>query len=158
MLHGLLLVLLATPGCIKSGGEATSVEVNIVEKQKIVKQAPILPTSPKPLIPGRGAGKAGKAQQVDMTQYANQVKAAVDPIWLEKVSEVGLQNYPNLTTEVLLFPDKYGTIINVRVVKSSGNGVFDSACLIAIREVHQLPKPPEVLVKEGILYEFSTGQ
>lgn len=153
---GILLSLCYTPVSVNTSG-GDRVEVKIVEKTKKLDQAPILPTSRKPLIPGPGAGKAEKHEQVDLTDYANQLKAAVDPVWYSHVHGLEGKLSQRLTTIVLLFPDMYGKVVSIRIVKSSGNKSLDALAIQTFREVGQLPKPPESLVKEGIEWEFTIG-
>ena len=153
---GVLLALLYTMPVPMSTGE--KIEVNIRESSKQHFQAPILPSGRKSLIRGEGAGTHKKTPEVDMTEYANQLKAVVDPVWVGKIRPLNLPSNVFLLTEVLLFPDKYGNIIKVKVIKSSGSRDFDKLALDALREVKQIPKPPESLVKEGIIWSFSSGE
>jgi TonB family protein len=140
----------------KAGGE--KIEVNIREVPKFHLQAPILPQHDKYAKHGPGPGARGKEQKVDMTEYGNQLKAVVDPVWLSKVQPLNLPTKLFLATEVLLFPDTYGNIISMKILTPSGSKDFDQLALEALREVKQIPKPPESLVKEGIRWEFSVGE
>lgn len=153
---GILLGLCYTPVSVNTSG-GDKVEVKIVEKTKKLDQAPILPTSRKPLIPGPGAGKSEKHEEVDMTDYANQLKAAVDPVWVAKIEPFRSNLSRTYQIIVLLFPDIHGKVVSIRIVKSSGNRSLDALAIQTFREVGQLPKPPESLVKEGIEWEFTIG-
>lgn len=153
---GLLLALCFSPAVNTSGGEER-LEIKLRESRKIVQQAPILPTLAKPLILGRGGGKVYKEQKVDMTQYANQLKAAVDPVWYSHVHGLESHLLKKYTTIVLLFPDKHGNIKSMKIVKGSGDEMLDTLAIQTFREVGQIPIPPESLIKEGIEWEFTIG-
>lgn len=150
------LALVYTTPVNTSGGE--TIEVNIQSRPKFKLQAPILPTPRKYAKHGEGVGAKGKSQKIDLSNYANQVKAVVDPVWVSKVEPLHLPQNVFLLTEVLLFPDKYGSIVSVKITKSSGSRDFDRLAIQALNEVKRIPKPPESLIKEGIIWEFSTGE
>lgn len=152
----LMLALVYTVPVNISSGE--KIEVNIVETPKFHRQPPILNYSRKYAEPGDGPSSSKKVEKIDMTDYANQLKALVDPIWYAKIKRYHLPPTVFLSTEVLIFPDKYGMIISVKVIKSSGSWDFDQLAVQALREVKQIPKPPDSLVKEGIEWEFSNGE
>lgn len=164
-LHAILLLALyyyapGTASASKAGG-AEKIEVTVKEKREALKfkpQAPILPKRSKRIEHGPGEGSKGNDQKVDLTDYGNQLKAVVDPVWIAKIAPLNLPATLFLLTEVLLFPDRYGNIISVKVIKSSGSRDFDQLALDALREVRQIPQPPESLVKEGIIWEFSNGE
>lgn len=156
-LHAMVILAIVYTSPAKSGG-ADKIEVNIVQKQKSRPAAPILSTSRKYAKHGPGEGAKGKDEKIDLTEYANQLKAIVDPIWVSKLKNFRSTKNTFLATEVLIFPDKYGNIVSVRVVKSSGSPAFDKLALDAVREARQIPKPSDLLVKEGIIWEFSTGE
>lgn len=142
-----------------SGGE--KIEVNIVEGSKSPKmrdQKVFHSVSRKYAKHGPGEGTPEKGEKIDLTDYANQLKTLVDPVWYGKIEPLHLPKTLFLTTEVLLFPDKYGSIVSVKVVKSSGSRDFDQLAIDALREVNKLPKPSDSLVKEGIIWEFSTDE
>ena len=155
----ILLSLCLSPDPTTTQGRE-NIEVNIRNSFKKVEQPPILQKSqtlPKYAKLGQGPSKQEKEQQIDMSQYANQLKAVVDPVWYSHVH--GLEDRLNrkLTTIVLLFPDKHGNIKSIRIVKGSGSSDLDALAIQTFREVGTIPNPPDSLVKEGIEWEFSIG-
>ncbi len=153
---GLLLALTLTPAVNTSQGKE-NISFNIRHTFKPHEQKPILSTSPKLLIPGKGAGKPHQPEKVDMSDYANRLKAAVDPIWYNHVHLLEAHLLKKYTTIVLLFPDKHGNIVHIKVVKGSGDSTLDALAIQTFREVGQIPIPPESLIKEGIEWEFTIG-
>ncbi len=151
-LHAIILAgLLFSPVSLNTSAK---IEVNIVENHKKQESPPLLPTSPKSLIPSREGGKVTKHQEIDMSEYANQLKAIVDPIWYRNIHEFINKPHKRFITIVLLFLDNSGSIKSVRVVKRSGNSSFDNLAIQTFRESGQLPIPPELLIKEGIEWTF----
>ncbi len=85
-----------------------------------------------------------------MTDYANQVKAVVDPVWLSHIQP--LQAHLNKTYEIiiLLSVDKRGNVYRSKIIKSSGDTFYDELAIQTFREANQFPIPPESVVKDGI--------
>lgn len=158
LIHAILLLgLCLSPDVLTSGGGA-KIEVNIVERQLPDQKPADSPTLAKPLIPGHGVKSQQKAPKFEIIDYGDKLKTIVDPVFIRKITDAGLQNSPNLTTIVLLFLDKDGILISMKVTSSSGNSNFDNAAVSSIKEIRQFPIPPESLIKDGITWEFSTGQ
>jgi TonB family protein len=149
----ILLGLCYTPGCIKS--EATEVNTSGAVKTEVTfiqkaESAPILHTLGKPLIRGQNVGLAQKVQKVDMSDYANQLKATVDPIWIGKIGPYQSKLSQTYEIIVLLLIDKYGRVSNMKIKKSSGVPKLDELALSVFRDIGAIPNPPESVVKEGV--------
>lgn len=153
-----LSLLYCTP--ISTSKEAP-VEVSIITKSTksnvLYQNDTILPTQAKPLIRGHGAGNNTKLKPVDLKNYADKVKSVVDPIFYAMYQEQSGTFSKVYTTEVLLFPDKYGRILSMKVITRSGNPKFDSLALAALRDAGSIPAPPDQLIKEGIIWTFCNG-
>jgi TonB family protein len=156
-IHAIIIMgLISVPVVNTSSND--KLEVNIVEKSKFHPQPPLLSYSRKSLKVGNGEPAGKKVEKIDLTDYANQLKALVDPIWYSKIMQYHLPPTLFLSTIVLIYPDKYGMILSVKILKSSGNRGFDQLALDALHEVKQIPKPSDLLVKEGIEWDFSNGK
>ncbi len=159
-----LMHLTATLVLISAAPEVNTlskIEVNIVEPPKIQKMAPPAQSPPKPLKSGRPGSDApilpGEGKKT-LETYAEELKAIVDPVWYVKLRPILHTMDRVYTTNVLLFPDKYGNIVSVKVVGSSGRRDLDQIALDTFRSIGKIPKPPEALVKEGILWDFSVSE
>lgn len=152
-----------------TNGEAGKIEIQVLERTPPRKSI-ILPPSPaKSLIPGRPKKEVDKKDKgelkpsqgalggppVKLEDYADHLKAAVDPVWYAKMRPLMSSIHKVYTTNVLLFPDTYGNIVSVKVIGSSGRRDLDQAALDTFRKIGRLPKPPELLVKEGIIWDFT---
>jgi TonB C terminal len=158
--HAAILLGLCLSPEFQVARQVDRIEVNIVETPKSREQAPILQKSPTPDKPLKSLGskyQSPKPLKIDLTSYANRLKAVVDPVWYGHVH--GLENRlpRKLTTIVLLFPDKHGNVVSIRVIKPSGSSDLDQLAIQSFREVGQIPIPPDSLIKEGIEWEFSIG-
>lgn len=158
----ILLSLFSSPAKGKvNTSEGSKVQV---EFRQNLKSAPVSATPGKLLNSlesknhDKNAGKkaklgGAKLTQADMTEYANQVKALVDPEWVQEI-QVYLQNHNVLfTTEVLILFDTYGKITSVKIVKSSGSYTIDHIALNTLKTVNTFPKPPIGL--NNIIWSFS---
>lgn len=148
---------------------AGPIEVKLIQKDGKVLFPPTSSKYAKPRSPGikdkKGpkSGKSGKvnapkaSDSVNLSNYANQLKVVVDPVWYRNIAPYLGKTGKNYFTEVLIFLDKSGNIRSVKILKSSGYTEVDQVALDTFRELATLPKPPEVLVKEGIIWTFSTN-
>lgn len=150
----ILLGLCFSPDSLITSG-TTKVEVNIIQKTKKQETAPLLHTPSKLLNTGTGTGGRKIEAKIDMTDYANQLKAVVDPVWVRKIAPYRNKFNRSYTTIVLIFPDRSGRIVLSRVIQSSGLPGLDNMALQTFREIGSIPIPPEALVKEGIIWEFT---
>lgn len=164
-LAAILLLLCATPDSLNTTELGGPIEVKIIESKKSVY---LSPTPAKPLIPRRGVISEDKKQLGDsggevlvpsltLQDYADQLKAIVDPIWYSDILKVVASTGIYYETKLLIFLDKYGSIISVKVIESSGRRDIDQVALNVLKQVGTLPKPPESLT-EGITWSFSIGE
>lgn len=146
--HVFLAVLLVVPRV--NTIPPTKIEVTLIQKdrkqQKQVYQV-------KHVKLGKPPGAIPKGSKIDLKDYADQLKALVDPIFVENL--IG-KKYAGLNIIVLLSVSRSGMITNVTVKKSSGNRGYDELAVKTFWQVKKIPKPPEELVKLGIIWELST--
>ena len=85
-----------------------------------------------------------------MNQYAAQIQAKVERQWIRpKSAPKGL----TCTLKVNQLPN--GEIINVQIVKSSGNVSFDKSVEAAVLSASPLPQPPDPsLFSRELIFEF----
>lgn len=168
LIHVVLAFLLVhMVGLNTSSGD--KIEVKLIQKDGKVLFPPTSAKSAKPRSTGikdtKGpkSGKNGKvntprsSDSIDLSTYANQLKVVVDPVWYRNIAPYLGKTGKNYFTEVLIFLDKSGNVRSVKILKSSGYSEVDQVALNTFREIATLPKPPEVLVKEGIIWTFSTN-
>lgn len=84
------------------------------------------------------------------TEYTDQIRAHTSSYW----------SYPSVvkpedevTVNIVLVPT--GEVVNVQVVKSSGNALLDSSVLQAIRKASPLPVPKDIRVFEKSFRNFT---
>ena len=81
------------------------------------------------------------------SEYVGQIKATVERNWLRPK---GLPKNLKCTVRVSQIPS--GDVINVTIVKSSGNVAFDNSVIAAVRKSSPLPLPkdPSLFARELI--------
>ena len=100
---------------------------------------------------------SAEAVQVLGSQYAAELREAFrDNFSVPEV--IPDKDYENLKTKILIKIDRSGRIIDNNVTRGSGNSIFDSAALKAVKLTKQVPLPDELLqnlvFKEGIIINF----
>jgi TonB family protein len=93
--------------------------------------------------------------------YVNKIISAIIPNF-----GISLNHYLNYKSIVAFQISKSGRIYNVRLVKSSGNGYFDSQSVAAVKLSSPLPPPPSAFMSfendendgEGVLMIFNPRQ
>jgi TonB family protein len=101
---------------------------------------------------GSGGGGEGEAGGGIGDAYAAQIVMAVQPNWSWTAQAQG-----NLSVELYLKLDAAGRVLNVRVEKGSGNSIFDSSAVSAVRVTQVLPPPPSPAYRE-LIVRFSPEQ
>ena len=91
---------------------------------------------------GEGGGGIGDI-------YGAQIVMAVQPNWHWHALAQG-----NLSVTLYLKVDATGLVLDVRVETSSGNPLFDSSAVAAVRRTHTLPPPPSPAFREIVLPFF----
>ncbi|MCL2123798.1 MAG: cell envelope integrity protein TolA, partial [Desulfovibrionaceae bacterium] len=91
---------------------------------------------------GEGGGGIGDV-------YGAQIVMAVQPNWHWPAQAKG-----SLSVTLYLKIDATGRVLDVRVEESSGNAVFDSSAVSAVRVTHMLPPPPSPAYREIVLSFF----
>jgi TonB family protein len=90
---------------------------------------------------GGGGESAGGGSVGDV--YGAQIVMAVQPNWHWPALAQG-----NLSVILYLKIDAVGRVLDVRVVTSSGNALFDSSAVAAVRRTQALPPPPSPAYNE----------
>lgn len=111
----------------------------------------------------RGAAQGSMSGSLDGTSaasallnlYGNKVREAIQQQW----RLMNDQNIGGLKTVVEVQIRKTGEVINMQVVKPSGNTMFDEAALRAVQRAAPLPAVPEVLVQAStkLILTFRPG-
>ena len=91
---------------------------------------------------GEGGGGIGDV-------YGAQIVMAVQPNWHWPAQAKG-----SLSVALYLKIDATGRVLDVRVEQSSGNAVFDSSAVSAVRVTQVLPPPPSPAYREIVLSFF----
>jgi len=148
-LHAALLFILVYGQPVNTLRSDT-IEVNILDKSKIHHQPPILNYSRKYVKSRSGVYGGKKVEKIDMSSYANRLKALVDPVWVGHIQPYQAHLLKNYEIIVLLSVDKRGSIYRVGIKKSSGDSFFDNLAVQTFREIGTIPIPPESVVKDGV--------
>lgn len=113
---------------------------------------------PKPVTYKGNAVNAGDSltglEKVQFDSYFADLRAQLNqhwsiPQWLEQ---------SNLRAQALVVIDSSGFVIEKKILKSSGNDIFDGHVLSAIEKSSPFPKPPDrlkdILNMRGIVFNF----
>ena len=92
------------------------------------------------------AGEGGSAGASVGDVYGARIVMAVQPNWHWPPLARG-----NLTVALYLKIDAVGRVLDVRVAESSGNPLFDSSAVAAVRSTQTLPPPPGPAYQDIIL-------
>ena len=98
---------------------------------------------------GGGGGGEGEGGGGIGDVYAAQIVMAVQPNWHWPAQAQG-----SLSVALYLKIDATGRVLAVRVEESSGNSIFDSSAVSAVRVTQVLPPPPSPAYREIILRFF----
>ncbi len=85
-----------------------------------------------------------------MTDYANRLKAVVDPVWVGHIEPLRAHLKKHYEIIILLSVDKRGNIYRVKIKKGCGDTFYDELAIQTFREIGTIPIPPELVVKDGI--------
>jgi colicin import membrane protein len=96
---------------------------------------------------GGGGEGAGGGAIGDI--YGAQIVMAVQPNWHWPALAQG-----NLSVTLYLKINAAGRVLDVRVEASSGNALFDSSAVAAVRRTQTLPPPPSPAYNEIVLPFF----
>lgn len=147
VLHSVLAFVLLQSNKVNTASAAIPVEISYQQSQK-----PLLPSVSRKYAESGGEGNnTKKEEKIDLSDYANQLKILVDPVWVSYAKNFS-RNY--LVT-VMIYPDESGKIISVSIKKSSGFSDVDLAALKTFKIVKTIPKPPDIIVQKGIEWDFS---
>ncbi len=99
---------------------------------------------------GSRAGGSGGVARTDAERYYGLLAERIRGFW---TVPPGIADLSRLKTDVTIDVDRQGNYRNLRVVRYSGNHVYDQAALRAVQRAAEpsLPKPPDT-IKENWLY------
>ena len=99
---------------------------------------------------GSRAGGSGGVARTDTERYYGLLAERIRGFW---TVPPGIADLSKLKTDVTIDVDRQGNYRNLRVVRYSGNHVYDQAALRAVQRAAEpsLPKPPDT-IKENWLY------
>lgn len=91
-------------------------------------------------------------------EYMTAVHDAIKRNWSAPSGLLNDAQLAGLTTEVKVHIDSDGSLKNPSLFKSSGNDLFDDACVQAVKATGQVPPPPvawRTRVRRGVSLEFA---
>ncbi len=90
---------------------------------------------------GSGGGDGGRVASSLLGFYGDRVKETISRNWVfsEAIKTQGLE------TRLMVVVNRDGSIVDLRVEKTSGNAVFDESALRAVRKSAPLPPLPQVI-------------
>lgn len=98
---------------------------------------------------GRGPGGGGLVVGLEFLKYKSDVERIIKAHWVNPVLGSGLR----VATVHFSIADD-GAIGDVRLVRSSGNAIYDRSVLRAVREASPLPPPPDRYREEFRSYDL----
>jgi TonB family protein len=117
----------------------------------------LIPTEPEEgQLTGSAAGTATEASAGDA--YATAIFDAIRKNWTTPTGLVTDAQLARLTTTIKIRVGDDGTILENKMLKSSGNGFYDDSCITAIQATHKVPPPPanvRRLAARGYALEFA---
>ncbi|ABK16452.1 cell envelope integrity protein TolA [Syntrophobacter fumaroxidans] len=93
-----------------------------------------------------GKADGGRVASALLALYANQVKNAINSQW----SILDSLKSTRLEARLLIAVSRDGRVLDLQVEKPSGNGLFDEACVRAVRKAAPLPPIPETYTSPRI--------
>ena len=90
---------------------------------------------------GSGGGDGGRVASSLLGFYGDRVKETISRNWVfsEAIKTQGLE------TRLMVVVNRDGSILDLRVEKTSGNAIFDESALRAVRKSAPLPPLPQVI-------------
>jgi TonB family protein len=117
----------------------------------------LIPTEPEEgQITGSAAGTAAEASAGDA--YATAIFDAVRKNFTPPEGLITDAQLARLTTTIKIRVGEDGSILENKLLKSSGNSFFDDACVSAILATRKVPPPPPAarrLAARGYALEFA---
>lgn len=88
-----------------------------------------------------GGGEGGSVASSLLGFYGDRVKETISRNWVfsEAIKAQGLE------TRLMVVINRDGSIVDLRIVKTSGNAIFDESALRAVRKSAPLPPLPQVI-------------
>ncbi len=97
----------------------------------------------------RQAAEADRIAQSTAVRYTSLIKARVERSWLRPA---GLPD--GLQATLLVRLDPFGEVLEARVLRSSGNPLFDRSAEAAVKKASPLPVPSDVTIYNRFFREF----
>jgi colicin import membrane protein len=116
----------------------------------------LIPSEPEEgQLTGSASGTAAEATEGDA--YATAIHDAIRKNWTTPEGLITDAQLARLTATIKIRVGDDGTILENRVLKSSGNNFYDDACITAIQATRKVPPPPanvRRLAARGYALEF----
>ena len=102
---------------------------------------------------GSRAGGSGGVARTDKERYYGLLAERIRGFW---TVPPGIADLSRLKTDVAIDVDRGGNYRNLRVVRYSGNHIYDQAALRAVQRAAEpsLPKPPDTIKENWLLLGF----
>lgn len=102
---------------------------------------------------GSRAGGSGGVARTDKERYYGLLAERIRGFW---TVPPGIADLSRLKTDVAIDVDRGGNYRNLRVVRYSGNHIYDQAALRAVQRAAEpsLPKPPDTIKESWLLLGF----
>jgi TonB family protein len=141
--------------------EAPKPEDNKISKdlQRALKRAQALANAAKEEDEGQTEGKIdGTANEnVQGDEYATAVHDAIKQNYNAPTGLLNDAQLASLVTQVIIHVEADGSLKSPQLRRSSGNDVFDDACMAAVRATGRVPPPPPAqrsTWRRGVMIEF----
>jgi TonB family protein len=130
------------------------------DMQRALRRAEALANAAKEEDEGSTAGTATGTsnENVQGDEYATAVHDAIKQNWNVPGALLNDAQLSGMTTQVVIRVDGDGTLKAPQLRQSSGNDLFDDACMGAVRTTSRVPPPPPALqakYRRGIIIEFA---
>ena len=117
----------------------------------------LIPTEPEEgQLTGSASGTATEASAGDA--YATAIYEAIRQHWTTPTGLVSEAQLAHLVAAIKIRVADDGTILENKVIRSSGNNFFDDSCVTAIQATRKVPPPPanmRRLAAKGYALEFA---
>ena len=102
---------------------------------------------------GSRAGGSGGVARTEKERYYGLLAERIRGLW---TVPPGISDLGRLKTDVTIDVDRQGNYRNLRVVRYSGNHIYDQAALRAVQRAAEpsLPKPPDTIKENWLLLGF----
>jgi TonB family protein len=101
----------------------------------------LIPSEPEEgQLTGSASGTANEATEGDA--YATAIHDAIRKNWTTPEGLITDAQLARLTATIKIRVGEDGTILETKLLRSSGNAFYDDSCVTAIQATHKVPPPP----------------